>query len=106
MPSEEGRVYWPAGVGDFFFGADFGLAVRGFVAALAAGLVDTLALTCGVGIGFAFGFGFGFGRKGMSPRRRLAGQILNAGHFLQPTAMAIGQMVMAIPFDVAKSASV
>jgi hypothetical protein len=96
MPSEEGRVYLPAGVGCFFFGADFGLAVRGFVAALAAGRADTLALTSGVGVGF----------KGMSPRRRLAGQILNAGHFLQPTAMAIGQMVMGIPLVVTKRASV
>jgi len=98
MPSEEGSVYLPAAVGCFFFGADFGLAVRGFVAALAAGRADALALISGVGVGVGF--------NGMSPRRRLAGQILNAGHFLQPTAMAIGQMVMGIPLVVAKRASV
>jgi hypothetical protein len=34
---------------------------------------------------------------GTSPSVDLTGQILNIGHFWQPTAMAIGQMVMAKP---------
>ena len=60
----------------FFF---FAAAARGFlgVAALAGTSVDAAG--------------------GLSPITPLSGQILNAGHFLQPTAMAMGQMVMAIP---------
>ena len=37
------------------------------------------------------------GVAGVSPRTPLSGQILKAGHFLQPATMAIGQMVMVIP---------
>ena len=37
---------------------------------------------------------------GWSPRIRVAGQIANTGHFLQPTAMAMGHTVMtADPWD-------
>ena len=32
-----------------------------------------------------------------SPKVLVSGQILKAGHFLQPTAMAMGQMVMGRP---------
>ena len=36
---------------------------------------------------------------GWSPSTVLSGQILNAGHFWQPTTMAIGQTVTVVPFD-------
>jgi len=45
-------------------------------------------------LGFASGAGAGAGAGGASPISPLAGQILKAGHFLQPTARAIGQRVM------------
>jgi hypothetical protein len=46
--------------------------------------------------GFATGFGAGLvsAALGISPSTDLTGQILKTGHFLQPTAMAMGQMVM------------
>jgi hypothetical protein len=66
----------------FFFRA---AAARGF----AAVLVLALALGAGTGIGVGAG--------GLSPIIPLSGQILKAGHFLQPTTMAIGQIVMGIP---------
>jgi len=34
---------------------------------------------------------------GTSPIRDLTGQILKIGHFLQPTAMAMGQIVIFFP---------
>jgi len=40
------------------------------------------------------------GLAGWSPRTRVNGQTENAGHFLQPTAIAIGQMVMGIDSEV------
>ena len=61
------------------------LAARGFAAAA----VLALGRACGAGAGAA----------GMSPIKPLTGQILKMGHFLQPTAMAIGQRVMAIPVE-------
>ena len=36
---------------------------------------------------------------GMSPMTDFRGQRENAGHFLQPTAIAIGQSVMAFPYS-------
>ena len=52
----------------------------------------------GDGLILASGSGaFGSGVFGWSPIKRLSGQILNAGHFWQPTTMAIGQIVMGIP---------
>lgn len=92
MSSEEGPFHRVAGVSYFFFVADFGVVVRGLATALAVGLADALALRVGA--------------RGMSPRRRLAGQILNAGHFLQPKAMATGQTVTGIPLVVVESVSV
>jgi len=79
----------------FLFVTDFGVEERGFAAALIVGLPAALALISGVGTG----------ASGMSPRRRLTGQILNAGHFLQPTAMAIGQIVTWSPLRVLASVS-
>lgn len=50
-------------------------------------------------VALVFTSGVGAGAGGMSPISPLAGQILKAGHFLQPTARAIGQRVMGIPVD-------
>jgi hypothetical protein len=43
---------------------------------------------------------FGAAALGISPSVVLTGQILNIGHFWQPTAMAMGQMVMANPREM------
>jgi hypothetical protein len=48
-----------------------------------------------------FGAGFTAVALGTSPITDLTGQILKIGHFLQPTAIAIGQIVMRVPFVVA-----
>ena len=84
-----------AKVSYFLFVTDFGVEERGLAAALFVGLA-ALALICGVVTG----------ASGMSPSRRLTGQILNAGHFLQPTAMAIGQIITWSPLRVLADASV
>lgn len=36
---------------------------------------------------------------GASPSKVLTGQILNSGHFLQPTAMAMGQIFIGVSFE-------
>jgi hypothetical protein len=71
---------------DFFFRDG---AVRGFAVVLVLALALALGCACGAGAGAA----------GMSPITPLSGQILKTGHFLQPTAMAIGQRVMGIPVN-------
>jgi hypothetical protein len=48
-----------------------------------------------------FGAGFTAVAFGTSPIIDFTGQILKIGHFLQPTAIAIGQIVMRVPFVVA-----
>jgi hypothetical protein len=63
---------------------------------LAAGLVF-LAAAFGADFAAVLADGFGLARgvsAGMSPIRLLTGQSLKTGHFLQPTARAIGQSVM------------
>jgi hypothetical protein len=43
----------------------------------------------------------GFSTGGVkSPKEVLSGQIENAGHFLQPTAIAMGQRVMMVLFQI------
>ncbi|WP_461502287.1 hypothetical protein [Rhodoferax sp.] len=59
------------------------------MAALAAGLAAGLAADLAAGLTS--------GALGMSPSDVLTGQILKTGHFLQPTAMAMGQIVIFIP---------
>jgi hypothetical protein len=55
----------------------------------------TAALRAGFAADFATGFASGFvATLGASPMTDLTGQILKMGHFWQPTAMAMGQMVM------------
>jgi hypothetical protein len=59
-------------------------------------LVDlTAALRAGLAADFAAGFTTALtSTLGTSPMTDLTGQILKMGHFWQPTAMAMGQMVM------------
>ncbi|MCF8179679.1 MAG: hypothetical protein K9J74_14320 [Sulfuritalea sp.] len=55
-------------------------------------------------LGFDFASMAGVEAGGVSPITPLSGHILNAGHFRQPTAMAIGQRVMNVPVNVRKRA--
>jgi hypothetical protein len=68
------------------------------VAVFPAGFVTGLrrALVTGVTTGLSDALG-------MSPSTDLTGQILKRGHFLQPTAMAIGQIVMVRASSEAKN---
>jgi len=63
-----------------------GVLVAGFLLALAAVLLIALARGAATACGAS--------DLGASPMTDFSGQILNTGHFWQPTAMAIGQMVM------------
>jgi hypothetical protein len=58
-----------------------------FAAPFAAGFAACLALGVGTGLAAV--------TLGTSPSTDLTGQILKIGHFWHPTAMAMGQIVMA-----------
>jgi hypothetical protein len=66
-----------------------------FLAFLRAGADLAADLTAGLATDLAAGLTPN--ALGMSPSEVLSGQILKTGHFLQPTAMAMGHIVISIP---------